>query len=81
MKSATTPANIKNLISNSLMQHNQLQYNPSVSTRSNNPVELKPLDNMHVTMRQTITPYKVIKRPEAYSSFVLNNTFKYGVGS
>ena len=81
MKNGRTPVGIKNLISNSLVQHNQLQYNPSVSCRSNNPNELKPIMHDHINTRFTNVPYKTEVRPEAYSNFVLNNTFKYGVGS
>ena len=81
MKNVRTPVGIKNLISNSLVQHNQLQYNPSVSTRSGNPNELKPIIHDHINTRFTKVPYKTEVRPEAYSNFVLNNTFKYGVGS
>ena len=73
MKNAKTPAGIKNLISNSLVQHNQLQYNPSVSCRSNNPNELKPILHDHINTRFTKVPYKTEVRPEAYSNFVLNN--------
>ena len=81
MKDAATPASIKNLISNSLMRHNQLQYNPSVSCHSRDLNDVKPAFVARAHQRLTRTPYKVLVRPETYSNFMLNNTFKYGVGS